>query len=298
LLAEAGCATGAWTGRGGRWYPDTVRVLYIGEIVGSAGVYCIKSQLSSLRQELAVDFVVACGDGATGGFGIGKNHSIYLHKLGIDLLTSGECIYYKKDMVPHLPHAPYILRAANYPYGNPGRGWAIAEVAGPHGGPQKIAVLNLLGQSGFHRVHLANPFHLATDLVARIAQETRLILVDFHAATTAEKYTMFYHLDSQVSAVLGSHTKVLTADARVLPGGTAVIAGTGRTGSRDSVGGLDPEIEIRKFTTQIHELSKISWRSLELQGVLVDIGPDGKAAAIQTVRRACPGARSEEEGGE
>jgi calcineurin-like phosphoesterase len=101
-----------------------------------------------------------------------------------------------------------------------------------------------------------------------------------------------------VSAVLGSHTKVLTADARVLPGGTAVIAGTGRTGSRESVGGLDPEIEIRKFTTQIHEFSKVCWRDLELQGVLVDIGPEGKATGIQIVRRPCPGGeaqRTEEE---
>jgi len=285
-----------WTGHGGRWYPGPVRVLYIGEIVGSAGVFCVKSQLASLRRELSVDFVVACGDGATGGFGIGKNHSMYLHKLGIDVLTSGECIYYKKDMVPHLPRAGYILRSANYPYGNPGRGWLVAEACG-----QKIAVLNLLGQSGFARVHLANPFHLATDLVARIAQETRLILVDFHAATTAEKYTMFYHLEGQVSAVLGSHTKVLTADARVLPGGTAVIAGTGRTGSRDSVGGLEAEIEIRKFTTQIHEFSKVSWRGLELQGVLVEISPDGKATGIQIVRRACEGGGApgdEEEGRE
>jgi metallophosphoesterase (TIGR00282 family) len=277
---------GRWTSRGGRCYARFVRILYIGEIVGSAGVFCVKSQLASLRRELSVDFVIACGDGATGGFGIGKNHAVYLHKLGVDVLTSGECIYYKKDMVPHLPRASYILRAANYPYGNPGRGWTLAEAAG-----QKIAVLNLLGQSGFHRVHLANPFHLATDLVARIAQETRLIVVDFHAATTAEKYTMFYHLEGQVSAVLGSHTKVLTADGRVLPGGTAVIAGTGRTGSRDSVGGLEPEIEIRKFTTQIHELSKVSWRGLELQGVLVDVGADGKATGIQIVRQACEGAQ-------
>ena len=269
-----------------------MRILYIGEIVGSAGVFCVKSQLASLRREMSVDFVIACGDGATGGFGIGKNHAVYLHKLGIDVITSGECIYYKKDMVPHLPRAGYILRAANYPYGNPGRGWSLAEAAG-----QKIAVLNLLGQSGFHRVHLANPFHLATDLVARIAQETRLIVVDFHAATTAEKYTMFYHLDGQVSAVLGSHTKVLTADGKVLPGGTAVIAGTGRTGSRDSVGGLEADIEIRKFTTQIHELSKVSWRGLELQGVLVDVGADGKATGIQIVRRACEGAPAGRRGG-
>jgi hypothetical protein len=112
---------------------------------------------------------------------------------------------------------------------------------------------------------------------------------------------MFYHLEGQVSAVLGSHTKVLTADARVLPGGTAVIAGTGRTGSRDSVGGLEAEIEIRKFTTQIHELSKVSWRGLELQGVLVEIGPDGKATGIQIVRRTCEGGGppgDEEEGRE
>jgi metallophosphoesterase (TIGR00282 family) len=259
-----------------------VRVLYIGEIVGSSGVFCLKSRLAELKRELGIDFVIACGDGATGGFGIGKNHAVYLHKLGVDVITSGECIYYKKDMVPHLSRASYVLRAANYPMGNPGRGWALYEVNGA-----KLAVLNLLGQAGFNRVHLANPFHLASDLVARISQETRTIIVDFHACTTAEKYSLFYHLDGQVSAVLGSHSKVLTSDGRVLPGGTAVIAGTGRTGSRHSVGGLDPEIEIRKFVTQIHEPSRVSWKSLELQGVALEIGEDGKASGIEIVRRVC-----------
>jgi metallophosphoesterase (TIGR00282 family) len=259
-----------------------VRVLYIGEIVGSSGVFCLKNLLAELKRELGADFVIACGDGATGGFGIGKNHAVYLHKLGVDVITSGECIYYKKDMVPHLSHASYILRAANYPPGNPGRGWALYEVDG-----RKLAVINLLGQAGFARVHLANPFHLASDLVARVSQETRTIVVDFHACTTAEKYSLFYHLDGFVSAVLGSHNKVLTSDARVLAGGTAVIAGTGRTGSRHSVGGLDPEIEIRKFVTQIQEPSRVSWRSLELQGVAVDIGEDGKSSGIEIVRRVC-----------
>jgi metallophosphoesterase (TIGR00282 family) len=259
-----------------------VRVLYIGEIVGSAGVYCVKSQLAALKQERALDFVVACGDGATGGFGIGKSHSVYLHKLGVEVLTSGECIYYKKDMVPHIAQAPYILRAANYPNGNPGRGWTVLPV-----GQGKIAVLNLLGQSGYSRVHLDNPFILAARLVPRLAEETRTILVDFHATTTAEKYTMFYHLDGQVSAVLGSHTKVLTADARVSAAGTAAISGTGRTGSALSVGGLDPAVEIRKLTTQIHELSRISWAALELQGVIVEIDAEGKALAIETLRVPC-----------
>ena len=269
---------------GGPWKGlyTLLRILYIGEIVGPPGVFCVKTRLAELKEEKSIDFVIACADGATGGFGIGKNHSIYLHKLGVDALTSGECIYYKKDMVPHIPKASYILRAANYPYGNPGRGWNIFRV-----GESSVGIVNLLGQSGFNRVHLNNPFLMIEGILEKIAAETKTVIVDFHASTTAEKYTMFYHLDGKVAAVLGSHTKVLTADARVLPGGTAVIAGTGRTGSRYSVGGLDPEIEIRKFLTQIHEQSRVSWGDLELEGVIVETNEEGKAVAIEIVREAC-----------
>ena len=259
-----------------------MRILYIGEIVGSAGVFCIKSQLATLKSERGIDFVVACGDGATGGFGIGKNHSVYLHKLGVNVITGGECIYYKKDMVPHLAQASYVIRPANYPPGNPGRGWGV--FASPAG---KIGGISLLGQSGFNRVHLANPYLLMRELLPKIAEETPTVMVDFHAATTAEKYTMFHFLDGQVTAVLGGHTKVLSADARVRKGGTATIAGTGRTGSTLSVGGLDPEIEIRKFVTQIHEQSRIAWKNLELQGVLVDTDDGGKAKSIEVVRVPC-----------
>ena len=259
-----------------------MRVLYIGEIVGSSGIYCVKTLLSAIKKERGIDFVIASADGATGGFGVGKNHSIYLRKLGIAILTSGECIYYKRDMVPHLVRASYILRAANYPVGNPGRGWAICKANG-----QKIAVINLLGQSGFNRVHLHNPFLLLPDLVDKISRETNTIVVDFHASTTAEKNTMFYQMDGKVSAVLGSHTKTLSADERILPGGTAMITSTGRTGSINSVGGLDPEIEIRKFLTQVHELSKISWEELELQGVILEIDQNGKAVGIERIRVGC-----------
>lgn len=245
-------------------------------------MFCVKSRLASLKEDLDIDFVIASADGATGGFGLGKNHSIYLHKLGVDVLTSGECIYYKKDMVTHIAKAPYVLRAANYPYGNPGRGWNVFSV-----NDRKIAVINLLGQSGFTRVHLNNPFLLVENIIEKISAETKTIFIDFHASTTAEKYTMFYYLDGKVSAVLGSHTKVLTADASVLQGGTAVIAGTGRTGSQYSVGGLDPEIEIRKFLTQIHEQSRITWQNLELQGVLVETDDQGRAVAIEVVRETC-----------
>lgn len=260
----------------------TLRVLYLGEIVGKSGVFCVKQLLPVIRKERAIDFIIANGEGATGGFGIGKNHSIYLHKLGVDVLTSGECIYYKKDMVEHLPKAPYILRPANYPHGNPGRGWMVYTRD-----DWKIAVVCILGQAGFQRVHLQNPFLLLADIVERIRQETPVIIVDFHAATTAEKTTMFYYMDGKVSAVIGSHTKALTADERVLPGGTAVINSAGRTGSLLSVGGLDPEIEIRKFLTQIHEHSREAWPQLEAQGVVLEVAETGQAVSIERFRLPC-----------
>ncbi|MBA7519266.1 2',3'-cyclic-nucleotide 2'-phosphodiesterase [subsurface metagenome] len=262
--------------------PDIFRVLFIGEIVGSSGVFCVKTLLPRIKKEKNIDFVIADGEGATGGFGIGKNHSIYLHKLGIDVITSGECIYYKKDMVPHIVNASYILRPANYPYGNPGRGWVVFKRNGT-----KVGVVSLLGQSGFGRVHLANPFLTLPGIVEKIKRETDIIIVDFHATTTAEKNTMFYHMDGKISALIGTHFKVLTSDERVMPGGTAVITDAGRTGSFDSVGGLVPEIEIAKFRTQIPERSKTAWKCLELQGVLLDINADGSAAGIERLKVEC-----------
>ncbi len=259
---------------------SSLRILFIGEIVGKSGVWCLKELLPKIKEERSIDFVIADGEGATGGFGIGKNHSIYLHKLGVDCITLGECAYYKKDMVEHIARSPYILRPANYPQKNPGRGWMIYEAAG-----RKIAVVSLLGQSGFKRVHLKNPYSLLPKLLQSISLQTNTIVVDFHAVTTAEKGTLFYFADGKVSAIVGTHTKAITADERVLPGGTAVITDAGRTGSIESVGGLDPEIEIRKFTTLIHEYSKEAWGKLELQGVVMEIGEDGKATGIERIRR-------------
>lgn len=287
--------------------------------------------LPALRKELEVDFVIANGDGATGGFGIGKNHAIYLRKLGIDVITSGDQIYYKKDMVVHIEKASYLLRPVNFPPENPGRGWRYYTVRTARGaadlsadaapvepaanreepavepaadrtesadpghrtrrphppGTQTIAVVNLLGQSGFNRTHLSNPFTYLPELVARIKRETNIIIADFHALTTAEKSSMFYHADGRVSAVVGTGTRVITSDATVLPGGTAVVSDAGRTGSLDSVAGLDPKIEIQKFLNQIPERSKDAWDNLELQGVLLEIEEDGRASGIEIIRRRC-----------
>jgi metallophosphoesterase (TIGR00282 family) len=260
----------------------SVRIFCMGEVVGKAGVFCVKSLLPEFRREKKIDLVVANGEGTTGGFGIGKNHSIYLHKLQVDVITGGECIYYKRDMVSHIRKAPYILRPANYPYQNPGRGWRIYD-AGEH----KVGVISLLGQSGFRRVHLSNPFSALGAIVERIREVTPIILLDFHAATTAEKYTMFYHADGQVSAVAGTHHKALTADEGILPRGTGIICDTGRTGSVDSVGGLESKTEISQYLTQIPERSKETWKGLEMQGVIFEISDEGKTTAVERVRIPC-----------
>jgi metallophosphoesterase (TIGR00282 family) len=256
-----------------------IRILFLGEIVGKSGVWCVKELLPKIKERDSIDFVIADGEGATGGFGLGKNHSVYLHKLGIDCITLGECAYYKKDMVEHIARSPYILRPANYPQKNPGRGWMIYEAA-----ERKVAVISLLGQSGFRRVHLKNPYSLLPKLLESIVPQTRTVVVDFHAVTTAEKGTLFWVADGKVSAVIGTHTKALTADEQILPGGTATITDAGRTGSIESVAGLDPEIEIRKLTTLIHEYSKEAWGKLEMQGVILEIGEDGKAVSIKRIR--------------
>ena len=259
-----------------------IRVLFVGEIVGKSGVWCVKELLPRLKKEHSIDFVIADGEGATGGFGIGKNHAIYLHKLGIDVITTGECSYYKKDIVEHFSRAPYLVRPANYPPKNPGRGFMVYQCNG-----RKLAVISLLGVSGFKRVHLKNPYSLLPRLLEGIATETNAVILDYHAVTTAEKATMFAMADGKLSAVVGTHTKAITADERILAGGTAVITDAGRTGSLESVAGLDPIIEIRKLTTLVHEYSKEAWNKLELQGVIIEIDDAGKATSIARLREPC-----------
>ncbi len=257
----------------------SMRILALGEIVGRPGIYTVKQGLKKLREQEEIDLVIANGEGATGGFGIGRNHSIYLKKIGVDVVTTGEKTFFKKDMVDQISRSNHILRPANYPPKNPGRGWRTYDV-----GDKKIAVLNLLGQSGFSRVHLSNPFSFFDMIIEKIQSITPYIIIQFHAATTAEKRAMFFHTDGNVSAVIGTHNKAITADAEVFPRGTAVITDNGRCGSLMSVGGLHKDVEIRKFLTAIPERSQDCWDTLELQGALITIGDDGKAESIKEIR--------------
>ena len=302
-----------------------MRILFIGEIVGSAGIYCVKALLPGLQRELGIDLTIAAAEGATGGFGIGKGHAVYLHKLGVDVITAGDFAYFKRDAVSYFGQARYLLRPANYPYGNPGRGWMVARprpdqprsakaarsagqraaaaaaqpatasrepatdgrqapaangeaasrarepvaaraessasaIGSPVTAPAPgVGIISLLGQAGFNRVHLRSPFEMAIGLIDRVKQQTPIVLVDFHATTTSEKVAMGLYLDGKVTALIGTHVRTLSADARLLPGGTAAITHSGRTGSLNSVGGLDPEVETRKFLTQVHEQSRDAW---------------------------------------
>lgn len=332
-----------------------MRILFIGEVVGSAGIYCVKALLPEIRRELGIDLTIAAAEGATGGFGIGKGHAVYLHKLGVDVITAGDFAYYKRDVVSYFGQARYLLRPANYPYGNPGRGWLVARPRPPRSAPARpravaaqgaappasesnascarpaadtgaapagatvsppaaarsaatadlspplaaaaaaepaggrpspgVGIISLLGQAGFSRVHLRNPFEAVGALVERVKQQTPIVLVDFHATTTSEKVAMSMFVDGKVTALIGTHVRTLSADARLLPGGTAAITHSGRTGSLNSVGGLDPEVETRKFLNQVHEQSRDAWGLLELQGVVLEVGENGDARSITALRR-------------
>lgn len=255
-----------------------MRILFIGEIVGKAGHFTLKSTLQDLIADRQVDFVAANANGATGGFGLGKNHSITLRKKGIRVLTGGECSYYKKDMVEYLAKAPWILRPANLPPGIPGRGWGIYDT--PVG---EVGVICMIGQSGYPRIHGNNPYTYLPEIVRKIRERTSVILLNFHATTTAERRTMAFHADGLVSAMIGTGTRCQTADAEVFPGGTAVITDAGRTGSRSSIYGMDSETEMRILLRRVPERSKDGWGDLRLQGVILEIGEDGKARSIESV---------------
>ncbi|MBN1241286.1 MAG: YmdB family metallophosphoesterase [Spirochaetales bacterium] len=263
------------------------RILYIAELVGKAGVFTLRKLLPALVAERRIDHVVVCGDGATGGSGLGRQHAGYLRKLGAGTVTTGDGAFIKKDIVEIFPNSPWLLRPANYPEGEaPGKGWRLVRV-----GPALLGVVVLQGQSGFSRTHLDNPLRtfdrVLEQLRAEAAPASPLVLVDFHASTTAEKRTLLAHVDGRVSALIGSHGRVQTADATVTPAGTAFLTDAGRTGSRDSVGGLDPETRLGEYLSGVPAWAKDAGGSLELQACVVEIEDSGRARSIETLRLPC-----------
>lgn len=259
-----------------------MRILYVAEPVGKPGIFTLRHTLGALRNEFQPDFILGSGDGATGGFGLGKNHAFYLHKTGLQAVTLGECAYYKKDLHPMMPTLSFLLRPANFPDTAPGRGYRVYSTQGG-----RVAVVSMLGQSGFTKTHLPSPFSTLEGLLEKLRRDTPHIIVDFHAATTAEKGTFFHWADGKVSAVIGSHQKIQTADAQVLTKGTAVITDAGRTGSRQSVAGFAPAKEIERFLTGVPDRSEECWTELSVQGVFIETDGTGHALSIQSFQRPC-----------
>ena len=263
-----------------------MKILYIAEIVGKAGIFALKNCLPALKKDKKPDFVIACGDGATGGNGLGRNHSAYIRKLGVNVITTGECCFYKKDLTENLSKIPYVLRPDNLNIEAPGSGSRVFKFGERQ--DQKAAVAVLIGQNAFTRLHGNNPFSGLPALLERLRQETPFVILDFHAQASAEKQTFFAMADGFCSAVIGSHTRVQTADERILPGGTAVITDAGRTGSIESVGGNDRESRIREYLSGIPDWTREAWEKPELQGLFVEIAENGKAISVERVKVQAP----------
>jgi calcineurin-like phosphoesterase len=217
--------------------------------------------------------------------------------MGANVLTTGECCFFKKDLTENLEKIPYVLRPDNLNPDAPGFGARIYKIgngAGNKNAGEKIAVAVLLGQNSFGRLHSGSPFVHLPVLLERLRLETPYIIVDFHAQASAEKKTLFFAADGHCSAVIGSHTRVQTADENILPGGTAVISDAGRTGSAESVGGCETNSRIQEYLSGIPDWTKDAWDQPMVQGVYIDIDTNGKARSIERVRFAVPAAVQEE----
>jgi metallophosphoesterase (TIGR00282 family) len=256
-----------------------VKVLFIGDIVGEPGRKIVKQLLPDLLRTHVPDLVVANGENAAGGFGITPAIAEELFALGIHVLTSGNHVWDKKEIEPYLEKQEKLIRPANYPEGTAGCGSVVVNTDGS----AKAAILNLEGR--VFMSNLEDPFRVAEREIERLRREARIVLIDFHAEATSEKAALAWHLDGRVSAVLGTHTHVQTADERILPGGTAFMTDVGMTGPTDSVIGVKKEDAIARFLTQRPHKFEIPKGPVHLDAAVLDIdGKTGKAKKIERIR--------------
>ena len=256
------------------------RILFLGDIVGEPGRKAVTTLLPVLKEELALDFIIVNGENSAGGRGITPKIAISLMRAGAAVITTGDHIWDQKEIVPFLGEEPRLLRPMNYPDGTPGSGWIVLEAK-----KCKVAVINLQGRV-FMQPTLDNPFPAIEQLVDSIRAETPVIFVDFHAEATSEKVAMGWHLDGKVSADVGTHTHVPTADERVLPGGTAYLSDAGMCGPVDSVIGSQIEPVLDRFKTMMPARFGVGRGAVRVNGALVTIDPaTGKAQSIERVVR-------------
>ncbi len=258
-----------------------MKILYIAELVGRPGGFVLKSLLPALKSEYRPDVILIQGDSASGGWGLSSQNAWGIRKMGADLIILADQAYNKKDMQEMLEEVPFVIRPFNLPQPGPGRGWKIVAAGGA-----KLGVISLLGQNGFSRTHADNPIRAFDVAREKIVKDTDLVIVDFHALSTAEKSTFFHYARGKCSAVLGSGTRVPTADGQIVSG-TFTLTDAGRTGSFLSCGGFVPQPEIRRFSLGLHENSEESWEGLEIQGVFLELDEQGKTEQFLMIRQEC-----------
>lgn len=261
-----------------------MKLLLIGDVVGRPGRVVVERLLPSLRQEAAIDFVVANCENAAGGAGITPRTADELFRAGVDVLTSGNHVWRKREVFDLLKLDHRVIRPANYPEGAPGSGAVIVDALNG----QKVAVLNLMGRVFMEPIDC--PFRAAERELARLSLVTPIIIVDMHAEATSEKVAMGWFLDGKVSCVFGTHTHIPTADERLLPKGTAFLTDVGMTGPYDSVIGRRVDQILGRFLSHLPVRAEVAEGNIQLRGLLVDVHPTtGKALSLTRITRTLDG---------
>jgi metallophosphoesterase (TIGR00282 family) len=259
-----------------------MRVLFIGDVVGAPGRHGFAAAMPELREQHSPDLVIVNGENSAGGLGITEATAGELFDAGADVITTGNHVYRHREAYEYLDRAENVIRPANYPHANPGRGHTVIEV-----GDMRVGVVNL---SGAVQLKVArSPFAEIDAILERLSGKANAVVVDFHAEVTSEKVAMGWHLDGRVAAVLGTHTHVPTADGRVLPGGTAYLTDAGMTGSRAGVIGVKREQALESFLTQMPVRFETAEEDVWVMGAVIEVGANGLAQSIEQVLVPAPG---------
>ena len=258
-----------------------VKILYLGDIVGSSGRQVVADKLPALRAQLNLDLVVANGENAAHGFGLTPAVAKEIFTVGVDVITGGNHTWDKKEIVQAFQlHPKTIVRPANYPPETPGRGWTV--VHGKSGHP--IAVLNLMGRIFMDPIDC--PFQTFKREIESIRREAKIILLDIHAEATSEKYAMGWFADGLISAMVGSHTHVQTADERIFPKGTGYLSDAGMNGPLDSIIGMKKEIIIERFLKKLPVKMEVAEGPAELRGVIFTVdSDDGRCHNVERIKQ-------------
>ena len=251
-----------------------MKLLFVGDVVGGIGRRALAALLPGLRDLHKPDFVVVNAENAAGGVGITERVAREVLELGVDAITLGNHVYRHRDIYEYLDLEPRLVRPANYPKGNPGRGYTVVEANG-----MRLGVVTLSGIVFMEAAR--SPFPEIDAVLAELRGKADHVLLDFHAEATSEKVAMGWHVDGRLTACVGTHTHVPTSDARVLPDGTAYISDVGMTGPRGGVIGMKRELALKRFVTQMPVKLETSDEDPWLNGVLIEAGEDGRATSIE-----------------